>query len=425
MLPARLSFKHEIIGGLTTFLTMSYIIVVNPAILATQGTGMSFSGVMTATVLLSFSMTLMMGLYAKLPFAVAPAMGINAFVTYGLILGEQIPWQVALGMVFWAGVIFLIISATPLRMLMVKTLPKNIKLGSTVGIGLFLSFIGLKNAGLIVANPATLVSMGELRGPPLLAFLGLLIVLPLMARKNALAFVIGIVVVTLFGMGLGYTSPPSNFVAAPDFESVFLKLDVMGALKWSLFPAIMAIVFTDLFDSLSTFVGVARAGKLMDEDGNPIHLKQGLIVDSFATFLAGIFGTSSGTAFIESAAGIEAGARTGFASVVTALCFLPFLFLSPLVSMVPAYATAPVLICVGLMMFGNVVELEVRKFEEWVPAALTILLIPLTFSITKGFLCGILVHVLLHLLVGRGKELSPGLIIRGVLLAALMLVVAP
>lgn len=420
MLPQRRSLKHEIIGGITTFLTMSYIIVVNPAILATEGTGMSFSGVMTATVLLAFSMTLMMGLYAKLPFAVAPAMGINAFVTYGLILGEKIPWPVAMGMVFWAGVLFLLISVTPLRMLVVKTLPNNIKLGATVGIGLFLAFIGLKNAGIIVANTATFVGMGPLSGPALLAFLGLLIVLPLMARKNPLAFLIGIVAVTLMGIGLGYTAAPQEFVAPPDFQSVFLKLDVSGALQLTLLPAILAIVFTDLFDSLSTFVGVARAGNLIDAEGNPLQLRQGLIVDSFATFLAGLFGTSSGTAFIESAAGIEAGARTGFASVVTAFCFLPFLFLSPVVAMVPAYATAPVLVCVGLLMFGNVVELEVKRFEEWGPAALTILLIPLTFSITKGFLCGILVHVLLHVLTGRGRELPVGLSILGVLSAILL-----
>lgn len=412
--------KKELIGGFTTFLTMSYIIVVNPLILSTPGTGIPFNGALTATVLLSFSMTLLMGLYAGLPFAVAPAMGLNAFFTYGLILGEKIPWQVALGLVSWAGVLFLLISMTSLRELTVRALPHNIKLGATVGIGLFLSFIGLKNAGLVVSDAATYVRMGDLKGTALLSFLGLLVILPLMAKKKAWAFLVGILFVTVAALARGELKLPEAAIAAPDFGSVMFQLDAVGALKLSLLPAIFAIVFTDLFDSLSTFVGVARAGNLMDENGDPKNLKKGLIVDSIATFAAGLLGTSSGTAFIESAAGIEAGARSGKASVVTAFCFLPFLFLSPLLSVVPGYATAPVLICVGLLMFGHVVHLEVKRFEDWLPAALTVLLIPLTFSITKGFLCGIFVHTLLYGMVGRAKELTAGMWALGVLSGVLL-----
>lgn len=412
--------KNDIIGGITTFLTMSYIIVVNPSIMSTPGTGMSFNGVMAATVILSFSMTLMMGLYAKLPFGVAPAMGINAFVTFGLILGQKIPWPIAMGMVFWAGVFFLLISVTPLRTMIVKALPQNIKLGATIGIGLFLSFIGLKNSGIIVSDPVTFVRMGEWEISSVLAVIGLLVIFPLIARKNPFSFLISIATVTILARIFGLISFPVSIVAKPDFESVFLKLDVMGALHWVLLPSILVLVFTDLFDSLSTFVGVAKAGNLLDEKGNPIRLKEGLIVDSFATFFAGLLGTSSGTTFIESAAGIEAGARSGFASVVTAFCFLPFLFFSPLLGMVPAYATAPVLICVGLMMFRNIVELDTKKIEDWVPAVVTILLIPLTFSITKGFLCGLFLHTILYALTGRLKEISSAMWVLGVLSGTLL-----
>lgn len=409
--------RTELIAGFTTFLTMSYILFVNPSILATPGTGMSFSGVMTATVLLSASMTLLMGLYARLPFAVAPGMGLNAFFTFTLILGEGIPWQTALGMVFWSGVFFIIISATPLRQKLAESLPHNIKIASAVGIGLFLTFIGLKNAGIVIADPATFVRMGGLKGATLLSVVGLLVILPLMKRKHPLAFLAGIFVVTVSGLVMGLVPPPNDFFAAPDFESVFMKMDVMSALKLSLLPAILSMVFTDMFDSISTFVGVSRAAGLVDERGNPLRMKQALVVDAIATTLSAPLGTSAGTAYIESAAGVEAGGRTGLTSVFTAMFFVPCLFLAPLVGMVPAFATAPVLICVGLLMFKNIFELKTEHFEDWVPAVITIILIPLTFSITKGLMAGLFVQVALYIMVGRMKELNLALWLLGILSA--------
>ena len=271
-----------------------------------------------------------------------------------------------------------------------------------------------------MSDPVTFVRMGEWETSTVLAVIGLLVIFPLVARKNPFSFLISIATVTILARIFGLISFPVSIVAKPDFESVFLKLDVMGALHWALLPSILVLVFTDLFDSLSTFVGVAKAGNLIDEKGNPLRLREGLIVDSFATFFAGLLGTSSGTTFIESAAGIEAGARSGFASVVTAFCFLPFLFFSPLLGMVPAYATAPVLICVGLMMFRNIVELDTKKIEDWVPAVVTILLIPLAFSITKGFLCGLFLHTVLYVLTGRLKEISSAMWILGVLSGTLL-----
>jgi AGZA family xanthine/uracil permease-like MFS transporter len=405
--PVQIDLRTEAIAGITTFFTMAYIVVVNPTILSTPGTGMAFSGVLTATVLICFSMTLLMGLYAKLPFAVAPGMGINAFFTFTIILQEKVWWQVALGIIFWAGVLFLLISVTPVRATIAKAIPPELRIGTAAGIGIFLTFIGLKNAGLITSDPVTFVRLGTLGVETVLAILGVLLTIFLMTRGSSLAFLAGIFFVTVAGWALGLLKAPPSFFSAPDFHTVFLKADIWGALKLSLLPAIVAILFTDLFDSISTFIGVAHAANLLDENGNPRNLKQGLIVDSFATLGAGLAGTSSGTAYIESIAGIDSGGRTGWTSVFTALCFVPCLFIAPLAGMVPAYATAPVLLLVGASMFKSVSAIDFRKIEEGLPAFLTIILIPLTFSITQGILWGFISHVGLYLVVGRRREIHP------------------
>jgi adenine/guanine/hypoxanthine permease len=402
-----MDLRTEAIAGITTFFTMAYIVVVNPTILSTPGTGMAFSGVLTATVLICFSMTLLMGLYAKLPFAVAPGMGINAFFTFTIILTQKVWWQVALGIIFWAGVLFLLISVTPVRETIAKAIPAELRIGTAAGIGIFLTFIGLRNAGLITSDPVTFVRLGTLGVETVLAILGVLLTIFLMTRGSSLAFLAGIFFVTIAGWALGLLKAPPSFFSAPDFHTVFLKADIWGALKLSLLPAIVAILFTDLFDSISTFIGVAHAADLLDENGNPRNLKQGLIVDSFATLGAGLAGTSSGTAYIESIAGINSGGRTGLTSVFTALCFLPCLFIAPLAGMVPAYATAPVLLLVGASMFKSVGSIDFRKIEEGLPAFLTIILIPLTFSITQGILWGFISHVGLYLVVGRRREIHP------------------
>ena len=402
-----MKLRTEAIAGITTFFTMSYIVVVNPRILSTPGTGMAFSGVLTATVLVCFVMTLLMGLYAKLPFAVAPGMGINAFFTFTIILTQKVWWQTALGIIFWAGVLFLLISVTPVRETIAKAIPSELRIGTAGGIGIFLTFLGLKNAGFVAADPVTFVKPGVLGGDALLAIVGLALTVILMMRGSAFAFLAGIFVVTLVAWATGRVTTPASLFSAPDFHTVFLKLDIFGALKLSLLPAIMGILFTDLFDSISTFIGVAHAADLLDEEGNPRNLKQGLIVDSLATFGAGLAGTSSGTAYIESIAGINSGGRTGWTSVFTALCFLPCFFLAPLAGMVPLYATAPVLILVGTSMFRSVSQIPFGKIEEGLPAVLTIILIPLTFSITQGILWGFISHVGLYLVAGRRREIHP------------------
>src|SRR5262245_43502913 len=415
------SVRTEAIAGITTFFTMAYIVVVNPAILSTPGTGIAFSGALTATVLICFTMTLMMGLYAKLPYAVAPGMGINAFFTFTIILTQKVWWQVALGIIFWAGVLFLLISVTPIRETIAKAIPNELRIGTAAGIGIFLTFIGLKNAGLITADPVTYVKLGTIDQKSLLTVLGLVTTVILMLRRRALSFLAGIFLVTLIAWLAGFIKAPDSFFSAPDFRTVFLKLDILGALRLSLLPAIIGILFTDLFDSISTFIGVAHAADLLDQDGNPRNLRQGLIVDSFATLGAGLAGTSSGTAYIESVAGINMGGRTGLTSVFTALCFLPCFFLAPLAGMVPPYATAPVLILVGASMFKSVGQIRFGQLEEGLPAFLTIILIPLTFSITQGILWGFISHVALYLLVGRRREIHPVMFVLALVAVGLLL----
>lgn len=406
-IPDKPSLRTEAIAGITTFFTMAYIVIVNPSILSTEGTGMAFSGVLTATVLVCFSMTLFMGLYAKLPFAVAPGMGINAFFTFTLILTQQIWWQTALGIVFWAGVLFLLISATPVREIIAQAIPSELRIGVAAGIGVFLTFIGLKNAGFIASDPVTFVKLGDLGIPALLTILATGVSTWLLTRRNPLAFLAGIVCATLIGWMFGLVQTPPSLFSAPDFETVFLKLDIWGALQLSLLPAIIALVFTDLFDSISTFIGVAHAADLLDENGQPRNLRQGLIVDSVATLGSSLTGTSSGTTYIESVAGINMGGRTGLTSVFTALCFVPCLFLAPLAGMVPPFATASVLILVGAAMFRSVSQVSFARIEVGLPAFLTIILIPLTFSITQGILWGFISHVGMYLLVGRRRDIHP------------------
>ena len=416
------NLRTEAVAGITTFFTMAYIVVVNPAILATKGTGMPFSGVMTATVFVCFALTLLMGLYADLPFAVAPGMGINAFFTYSIVLGQGVPWPAALGIVFWAGVLFLAVSVTPVREKIARAIPQSLRTAAAVGIGMFLTFIGLKNAGVVSGDPVTLVKTGTLGIDALLALAAGALMVFLLEKRSPFAFLAGIAAATGAGWALGRVPLPERVFSAPDFSSVFMKLDPLGALKPALVPAMVGILFTDLFDSISTFVGVSHAAGLMDKEGNPKNLREGLIVDALATLGAGLAGTSSGTAYIESAAGIEVGGRTGWTAVFTALCFLPCFFLAPLAGMVPAFATAPVLVLVGALMFRSIAHLRLHNLEEAVPAFLTIVLIPLTFSITQGILWGFISYVVLHWITGKARELSPmlqGLAVVSVILIAM------
>jgi adenine/guanine/hypoxanthine permease len=411
----------DVVGGVTTFVTMAYIVVVNPGILATPGTGMPFSGAMTATVLIASSMTLLMGLYARLPFAVAPGMGLNAFFAFTIVIQNKVPWQTALGMIFWSGVLFLLISATPLREHVALAIPAPLRSAAAAGIGLLLTFLGLRNTGIIVGDGATLVRMGTLDHRAAFLLLGILVAVALMRRNNPMAFLAAIFSVTALAWMLGYEKRPDTLFSAPDFSSAFLELDIRSALRLALLPAIVAILFTDLFDSLSTFIGVASASGLTNPDGRPINLRRGLIVDACATLGAGLAGTSPGTAYVESIAGIRMGGRTGRASVVTALCFVPCFFLGPVAAAVPGYATAAVLVLVGLSMFQSISTIDFSSIEDALPAFVTVILIPLTLSITQGILWGFLLHALLYGVTGRWREVGLTLWILAALSGGLLL----
>jgi adenine/guanine/hypoxanthine permease len=406
--------QTEVIAGISSFLATAYIVVVNPAILSQAG--MPFSGVMTATVLVCFFSSLMMGLYAHNPILVAPGMGLNAFFTYSAVIGGGVPWQTALGAVFWSGIFFLLLSVFNIRTYIVRAIPRPLRHAIAAGIGLFITLIGLANAGFIAKNAATIVGHAPLQ-PALIIFLaGLFLTAILLVRGVKGAILLGIFITTLLALSIGRvwggTEKLVTFqglVAKPDF-SLLGKLDITGSLRFSVLPVIFAFVFTDLFDSLSTLVGLSEAAGLVDEKGEPRNIKQALVTDAVSTTLAGLVGSSPGTAYVESAVGIEQGGRTGLTAVVAAVLFLPFLFLSPLLGMVPAIATAPALVLVGAFMIRPVTKINWLQLDDAIPAFLAMALIPFTYSITQGIIWGFLSWTIMKVASGKTKELSPALL---------------
>ncbi|GAB4179028.1 MAG: NCS2 family permease [Calditrichia bacterium] len=410
--------RIEIIAGITTFLATMYIIIVNPAILSK--TGMSFNGVLTATVLVSAFSSIMMGIYARNPIVLAPGMGLNAFFTYSVVLGMKVDWPVALGAVFWSGIIFLILSIFNIRTAIVKAIPKQIRYAVSAGIGLFITLIGFENAHFIVANPETIVSFGGLNIYTITFFAGLMITSILVIKRVKGALILGIILTTLLAVPAGRLYGNEIFVqwkglfSMPDF-TVFFAMDLETSLKLAMIPVIFAFLFTDMFDSLSTFIGVAEAADLVDENGEPLRIKESLIVDAFSTTISGLFGTSSGTSYIESAAGIEEGGRTGLTAFVAGVLFLPFMFFSPLLSVVPALATAPALVLVGVFMMKPVTKINWTNFDDAIPAFLAMILIPTTYSITQGIVWGFLSWTIIKLVLRKWDEISVMLIIIDVL----------
>jgi AGZA family xanthine/uracil permease-like MFS transporter len=348
-------------------------------------------------------------------------MGINAYFTYSVIIGQGIRPEIALGAIFWSGVFFVIISVLNIRTAIIKAIPQTIRLAGAVGIGLFIAVIGFHNSGFIVAKPP-LTGVGFINAITLVFLAGLFVTMILVVKKVKGALILGMIATTLLAWPVGRWFGDASALnhglktlinydgiyARPDF-SWFFKANLLAALKYSYIPIIFALLFVDMFDSITTFVGVAEAGKLKDQSGDPKNIKQSMIVDGFATLLAGLFGSSSGTAYIESAAGIREGGRTGLTAVVTGLLFLPFLFLSPLAELVPAVATAPVLVLVGVFMAGPLRQIDWKNMEEAIPAFLTIVLIPLTYSLTQGIVYGFLSYTLIKAVLGKWKAIHPAL----------------
>jgi AGZA family xanthine/uracil permease-like MFS transporter len=398
------TIKKEMLGGITTFVTMAYIIVVNPQILAQAG--MPADGVVFATCISAAAATLVMGLYANYPIALAPGMSLNAYFTYAVCLGMHVPWQTALAVVFFSGVLFLILTVTRIREQIVNGMPDSLKHATATGIGMFIAFVGLRNAKLVVANGATFVGLGSFSDREVqTACFGIALTIILMARKMNGAILFGILGTTVLGILRGLSHWPSAIFSLPHPSSTFLKLDFRGASHLGLLEILFAFLFVDLFDNVGTLVGVCEQGGFI-KDGKIPRVGRVLVADAVGTIFGSLTGTSTVTSYIESAAGVAAGARTGLSNVAVAVLFMMAAFFSPLATAIPAYATAAALILVGALMTQSISHIRWSEFDEAVPAFITILATPLTFSIATGLSLGLISFTLVKIAVGKFREIT-------------------
>ncbi len=400
--------KIEIIAGITTFMTMGYILIVNPDILS--ATGMDKGAVFTATALSAFIATMVMALYANKPFTLAPGMGLNAFFAFTVVLQMGYSWQFALTAVFIEGIIFIIMTFFKLRAAIINSIPYNLKKAVSVGIGLFIAFIGLQGGGIITDNPATLVSIGSITSNiALLTLIGLVITGIMLAKKIKGALLIGIVLTTIIGIPMGVTHIPPNFnifSLPPSLAPVFFKFDFSNIFSFDMIIVLFTFLFVDLFDTVGTLIGVSTKAGLVDEKGNLPGVHKALLADAVGTTAGACLGTSTVTTYVESAAGVAEGGRTGLTAFASGILFLLALLFAPLFTMVPSAATAPVLILVGLFMMSPIKEINLEDFTESIPAFLTVIMMPLTYSIAEGIVFGMVSYVLLKLLTGKGKEVT-------------------
>jgi adenine/guanine/hypoxanthine permease len=396
--------RQEMLGGLTTFLTMAYIIVLNPQILSQ--TGMPAEGVVFATCLSAAVATLVMGLYANYPIALAPGMSLNAYFTYTVCLGMHVPWPTALGAVFFSGVLFVLLTVTRVREQIVNGIPHGLKHATAGGIGMFIAFVGMRSAKLVVGNPATFVSLGNFGDPGVqAACIGIVLTLVLVVRKVNGAILIGILGTTLYGILRGLAHWPTALVSLPHPSSAFLKLDIRGAMHLGLVEIIFIFLFVDLFDNVGTMVGVCEQGGFV-KDGKIPRVGRALLADGIGTIFGALTGTSSVTSYIESAAGVAAGARTGLSNMMVAALFLVAMFFSPVASAIPAFATAPALLLVGALMTESVAQVNWKEFTEAFPAFVTLIATPLTFSIATGLSLGVISYTVTKIAAGKYKEIS-------------------
>ncbi|MFZ3215918.1 MAG: NCS2 family permease [Candidatus Acidiferrales bacterium] len=397
--------RRELLAGLTTFMTMAYVVVVNPRILSEAG--MPVDGVLFATCISAALATLVMGLWANYPIALAPGMSLNAYFTYSIVIGRGVPWQTALGVVFLSGLLFLALTLTNVREHIVNGIPDCLKHGTAAGIGLFIAFVGLRNAKIIVANPATFVAFGKTSDPQvLLAAAGVILIAILMIRRVGSAILLGIVAIALAGIPLGLDHWPAHLFSLPHPSGTFLKLDLRSATRLGLGELVFVFFFVDLFDNVGTLVGVCEQGGFL-RDGKLPRASRALLADALGTLTGALTGTSTVTSYVESAAGVAAGARTGLGNVAIAALFFIAMFCAPLVSAIPSYATAPALILVGALMCGSVAKVRWDDFSDAFPAFLTLVATPLTFSIATGLSLGLLSFTCLKIGAGKHREISP------------------
>jgi AGZA family xanthine/uracil permease-like MFS transporter len=408
--------RTEVIAGITTFLTMAYILIVQPLTLAE--TGMDFGAVFTATAVSSLIATLVMALWAKLPFALAPGMGLNAFFAFTVVIGMGQTWQFALTAVFLEGIIFIILTLLNVREAIVNSIPQNIKRAISVGIGLFIAFIGFKNAEMIVGYPPTLVTLGDFSTPAVLvATIGLVGTSVLVALKFKGALLVGILGTAVIGIPVGVTTVGAEFSvisAPPSIAPIFMQFEWNQVFTFEMMLVVFTFLFVDMFDTVGTLVGVSTKAGLLSDDGKIPRVKQALMADAVGTTVGAMLGTSTVTTYIESAAGIEEGGRTGLTALVTAFFFLIALFFSEVFLLIPAAATAPALILVGVFMASPVKDIDFEDYTEAIPAFMTMILMPLTFSISDGIVMGVLSYLFLKVLTGRHKEITPLTYIVGV-----------
>ena len=415
--PKQNTVRTEIMAGITTFLTMAYILAVNPNILGE--TGMDKGALFTTTVLMSALPTIFMALYAKLPLALAPGMGLNAFFAYTVCMVMGYSWQFALTAVFLEGLVFLLLTVTNLREKIVDVIPTTLKNAISAGIGLYIAFIGLKSAGIIVNNEATLVSLGDLTsGSALLGVIGIIITSFLLVKRVKGALLFGILSTTLVGIPLGVTHIDGVFSIPPSVDPIFMKFEWDHIFTKDMVVVVFTFLFVDLFDCIGTVIGVSNRAGMVKEDGKIPRLKEIFMVDSVSTAAGAMMGTSTVAVYVESAAGVNEGGRTGLTSFVTGACFLLALFFAPLFLAIPAAATTPVLVLVGLMMMSSVLKIDFDDYSESIPAFICILLMPLTYSISEGIVLGHLSYVFINLLSGKFKKISIGMYI----LAAIFLI---
>ena len=401
------SIKQEFLAGFTTFITMAYIIFVNPQMMASSGMdqGASFVGTCIAAAIACFAM----GIYSNWPVGLAPGMGLNAFFTYTVVGEMGYSWEVALGAVFLAGILFVIMSITPLRKWMLESIPLNLRIAMGSGVGLFIGFIGLKSGGIIVSNNATFLSLGNfLEIETLLSGLGFLLIAVLAVRNVSGAIIIGVLSITLLGVVLNLVQFQGFVAYPPDISPIFMQLDILGALDLAMISVIMSFLFVNLFDTAGTLMGVATRAKLIDESGEVVNLERALKADSSSSVIGSFLGCAPVTSYVESSAGVEAGGRTGLTAVFVGVFFLVAIFFSPLAAIVPAYATAGALIYVAILMLSGMEKLDWTNLTELLPALIIIIMIPLTFSIANGIALGFISYVVMKISTGDLRNVSSG-----------------
>jgi AGZA family xanthine/uracil permease-like MFS transporter len=410
------TIRTEVLAGLTTFMTMAYILAVNPSILS--ATGMDRNALFTATALAALVGTLVMALYAKLPFALAPGMGLNAFFAFTVVLGMGHSWQFALTAVFIEGIIFILLTAFNIRELIINSIPMNMKHAVSAGIGLFIAFIGLQNAGVIVNNDAVLVGLGSIKTPTVIvALLGVIITGVLLAKKVKGALLIGIFAATIIGIPFGVTVFPDGSLVSlpPSLSPIFFQFEFHNIFTLDMLVVVFTFLFVDMFDTVGTLVGVSDKAGMLSPEGKVPRAKQALFADAIGTTAGAMLGTSTVTTYVESASGVAEGGRTGLTALSVAGLFLLALFLAPLFLMIPAAATAPVLFLVGLFMMSPILKIDLNDFTEAIPAFFTIIMMPLSYSIAEGIVFGMLSYVLLKVFTGKYREVTPVMYVLAVL----------